>query len=135
MEKKRLLIIDDEKDYCYLVKKNLEQRGDFKVEFYCDGEIGIKRIKEWLPDVVLLDIIMPGIDGTDVAAALRSHADTRGIPFAFLTALVRKREMTLSTNYIGGEYYISKTASIEEMITAIHELTTRNKEARQHRES
>ena len=63
MYKKRILIIDDEKDFCRLVKMNLELMGDFEVDIATNGKRGIFLAKKTKPDLVLLDILMPGMDG------------------------------------------------------------------------
>ncbi|MFH1654330.1 MAG: response regulator [Pseudomonadota bacterium] len=72
MEKKKILLIDDEKDLCELIKLNLESGGEYAVEIANSGEEGVKKVKEGSFDLVITDFRMPGMDGEDVLAALKS---------------------------------------------------------------
>ncbi|MFA6216371.1 MAG: response regulator [Candidatus Omnitrophota bacterium] len=119
---KRILIIDDEKDFCFFVKKNLELTGDFMVETCSDGQEGVAKTKELRPDMVFLDIMMPGTNGADVAEAIKGNEVTRNIPIAFLTALVKEEEAKSNQHWIGGEFFVAKPIKIKELITVINEL-------------
>ena len=81
----RVLVIDDEADVRLLYRVNLRHAG-FEVLEADDGERGIAAALEHLPDVVVLDLMMPRVDGFDVLRALRSHEDAREIPVLVLTA-------------------------------------------------
>lgn len=84
--RKRILIIDDEKDFCFFVKANLEQLGGYEVIMAASGETGLAAAREVRPDLVLLDIMMPGLSGFDVLKRLKSDVATMGIPVLMLTA-------------------------------------------------
>ncbi len=68
-DRKRILIVDDEEDFCFFVKGNLEHGGQFEVTTANRGEAGIRVARKELPDLILLDILMPDMKGDQVAAA------------------------------------------------------------------
>ena len=117
MDKKRILVIDDEPDFCKLVKKNIEQTGEFEVLTATNGEEGIRLVREIKPDLVLLDIIMPEVDGADVAAQIRDDKSIKDTPIVFLTAIIREEESGFTKGYA----VLSKTAPIKELIACIKE--------------
>lgn len=121
--KYRVLIIDDEEDFCYFVKNNLEDTGEFDVLTANNGEQGIAVAKEVSPDLILLDIIMPGVSGTEVAEVLLKDPQTRQIPIIFLTAVVTKEELGPQTlREIGGNNFVAKVAETPELVGAIKEV-------------
>ncbi len=118
--KKRVLLIDDEEDFCFFVRKNLEKTGVFEVLTATDPEAGILLAKERLPDVILLDIVMPKMHGPVVAEALSSEPRTRRIPLIFVTAMVTEKEMGVGLTKEIGEYtFIAKPVRSENLISAI----------------
>ena len=119
MNKKNVLIIDDEEDFCKLVKKNLEKTGEFQVYIAINGEDGIKLVRGIKPDLILLDIIMPGMDGTDVASLIRNDKDMKNIPIVFLTAIVREEEASSHASSTGGHSLLAKTVTVGELIACI----------------
>ena len=119
----RVLIVDDEEDFCYFIKNNLEDTGEFDILTANNGEQGIAAAKEASPDLILLDIIMPGISGTEVAENLLRDPQTRQIPIIFLTAVVTKEELGSQTlREIGGNKFIAKVAETSDLIGAIKEV-------------
>ena len=86
MERKCILIIDDEKEYCKLTKINLQGSGEFRVLEAGNGKEGIKLAKKFAPDLILLDIMMPRMDGFEVLQALKKDPKTMAIPVVMLTA-------------------------------------------------
>ena len=119
MGKKRILIIDDEENFCYLVKKNLEKTNEFEVYTATNGDDGIRLIKVVKPDLILLDIIMPGLDGGDVVSLIRSDSSIKDTPIVFLTSLVREDEAGAS--FTKGYSLLAKTVSLRELIACIKE--------------
>jgi len=123
VEKKRILLVDDEEDYCYFMSRNLEATGEFSVIVAHEGQVGIDLARKERPDLILLDIILPGLSGTDVASALLSDPETRRIPIIFLTAVVTQRELGVkAVKEIGGNNFIAKTAQTEEVVEAVKKL-------------
>lgn len=122
----RILVVDDEEDFCYFVKNNLEDTGEFDVLTANNGEQGIAIAKEASPDLILLDIIMPGLSGTEVAENLLQDPQTRQIPIIFLTAVVTKEELGPQTlREIGGNNFIAKVVETSELVGAIKEVLRR----------
>jgi len=124
-EKKRILIIDDEEDFCYLIKMSLEAMGDFEVLVCCNGREAVQLVKKQQPDLILLDIMMPGLCGSEIAEEIRNNEDTQDIEIVFLTALVRKGEMEESKNVIGGRYFIAKPVEMNSLINTINRILGR----------
>ncbi len=116
MDKKKILLIDDEVDFTKVARLKLEQTGRYEVRTENNGTSGIAAAKAFKPDLILLDIMMPGIDGGDVAYKLKYDLCTKDIPIVFLTALVNQKEAGQRNS---GHAYLSKPASKEEIIDCI----------------
>ncbi|MDD5044465.1 MAG: response regulator [Candidatus Omnitrophica bacterium] len=86
MEGRTILLIDDEKDFCKLVKLNLEQISDFKIITAYNGKEGIDAARQNKPDLILLDIMMPVMDGLTALKILKEDFATMDIPVVMLTA-------------------------------------------------
>lgn len=118
MGMKKIIIIDDETSFTYFVKLNLEATGKYEVAVENKGELGLERVLEFNPDLILLDIIMPDVEGSTVAAQLKADIRTQDIPIIFLTATIRKEEVPRDGK-IGGRFFISKPVSTEMLINRI----------------
>jgi len=119
MDKKRILIIDDEKNLTKIMKLNLEGTGKYEVRTENEGSQGIAAAKEFKPNVILLDGVMPGMDGGDVAYQLSKEEDTKNIPVVFLTGVANKSEVEKSGSVIAKHVFIAKPVDIEELTAAI----------------
>ena len=117
--KKTILIVDDEEDFCFFVKLNLEQTGKFDVLTATSGAEGIKMAIKYQPDLILLDIIMPNMPGTQVAEELLNHKATKDIPIIFVTAIVKRGEVGPRDDKIGGRYFIFKPVKLDELVSEI----------------
>ncbi|WP_027370952.1 response regulator [Desulfovermiculus halophilus] len=118
----KILLIDDEEDFCFFIKGNLEQSGRFTVYTADNGELGLEMAREYKPDLVLLDLVMPDMSGDEVAGWFEHDPDLSHIPIIFLTAIVTKEE-TGDSNYkqIGGRYFVAKPISTKDLIEAIED--------------
>jgi DNA-binding response OmpR family regulator len=116
-----ILTIDDEESFTFFIKLNLqtETRHDFQVTTANSGEEGLKIAKTLRPDLILLDIMMPDICGTEVSEKLLLDPRTKNIPIIFMTAVVQKDEVEEAAGMIGGREFIAKPAGIEELISRI----------------
>ncbi len=117
---KNILLVDDEKDFCFFVKSNLELTNNFKVTVCLDSNEAIDLARKLHPDLILLDILMPGISGPDIAAALEADKKTEDIPIVFLTAIITEKE-TKEQNVIAGWPFVAKPVKIKELIDRINE--------------
>jgi len=118
MNKKRVFVVDDESGFTRLLKLTLERTGRFIVREENDGTNAWLSAREFKPDIIFLDIVMPKIDGGDVAQQIRSDPMLAKVPVIFLTAIVSKSE---SINEIGGYPFISKPVSLDAVTRCIAE--------------
>ena len=120
---KKILVVDDENDFCYFLKKNLEAVGGFEVDICNDGVSGISKARQWQPDIVLLDVMMPDMGGGDVATALRDSDITKSIPVIFITALAKTYGLQDKENSLDGALFLAKPVIIEDLVKAINKIT------------
>jgi len=119
MEKKKILIVDDEVNFTKMVKLNLEETGQYEVMVENNSSNAFGDAKEFKPDLILLDIMMPGMDGGDVASQLKSDNTLKNIPVVFLTAIIKEDEIDSHDGSIGGHPFIAKPVSTEDLIKYI----------------
>jgi DNA-binding response OmpR family regulator len=119
----RILVIDDEAPIRLLCRVNLEAEGMrvFEAE---DGPSGLHAAKEQKPDVVLLDVMMPGLDGWRVAERLLEDPETANIPIVFLTARAEFRDRARGLD-IGGIDYVTKPFNPVELAPLVRDLLAR----------
>ncbi len=110
----RILMIDDEERLCEVVKRGLEILGDFEVNFSTSGKEGIQMAKRLAPDVILLDIRMPKMDGIEVLRTLKSKYPLSEIPVIMLSALLDESTKK-ECDYEYGEEYIEKPVDVAEL--------------------
>lgn len=120
---KTVLVVDDEKDIIQLIRYNLEREG-FKVDAASDGNEALKKAVEVKPDVILLDIMLPGKDGYDVIKALNQSEKTAGIPVIFLTAKSAEFDEVLGLE-LGADDYIVKPISPRKLVSRIRAVLRR----------
>lgn len=121
MERKRILIIDDEASFTRMVRLNLEKSGGFEVREENKATNAVASAREFKPDLILLDVIMPTMDGGDVAAQIRNDRHLKGTPIVFLTATVSTREAGPAGLNSGGDLFLAKPVSVENLIHCINE--------------
>jgi len=119
MIKQRILLIDDEKSFTQMLKLNLEMSGLYEVREENRGVHALAAAREFKPDLVFLDIMMPDIDGDEVAAQLKADSQFKEVPTVFLTAVASKQEVQDHAGFIGGHSFLAKPASTGEVIECI----------------
>ena len=119
-EKRRILIVDNDRESTHLVKILLERTGRYLVFEENDATKAHQSARNFRPDVILLDIVMPETDGGEVAAQIQADPDLRRTPIIFLTALVTKAEAKAGLR-IQGHPFLAKPISIPELIKGIEE--------------
>ena len=121
MERKRILIIDDEAVFTRMVRLNLEKTGAFEVREENKATNAVASARDFKPDLILLDVIMPTMDGGDIAAQIRNDRHLKGTPIVFLTATVSAREAGPAGLNSGGDLFLAKPVSLENLIHCINE--------------
>ena len=114
--KKRVFIVDDESGFTHLLKLTLERTGRFTVKEENDGTKAWLAAREFAPDIIFLDVVMPKIDGGDVAQQISSDPLLKHVPIIFLTAIVSEKE---GGHMIGGFPFISKPVSLQAITECI----------------
>ena len=109
MQKEKILVVDDEEDILELVRYNLTREG-YNVLCASTGEECLNNAKSELPDLIILDLMLPGIDGLDVARSLKNDNNTKNIPIIMLTAKGEEADIVTGLE-LGADDYISKPFS------------------------
>jgi DNA-binding response OmpR family regulator len=119
----RVLVIDDEAPIRLLCRVNLEAE-DMEVLEAADGPSGLEKARAEIPDVILLDVMMPGLDGWRVAEELLDDERTEGIPIVFLTARAELRDRARGID-LGGVDYVTKPFNPVELAPLVSDLLDR----------
>ena len=114
---KQILIIEDDDHIIELLKFNVENNG-YGVSVAMDGHEGLDKAINELPDLILLDLMLPGIDGIDICKKLKSKDRTKEIPIIMLTAKGHETDKILGLE-IGADDYMTKPFSVRELMTRI----------------
>ena len=117
--KKKILVVDDEASITRMLRRNLESTGKFEVRTENSGEAAVATARTFHPDFILLDVMMPGVDGGEVAARLKDDRALANIPVVFLTAIVQKEETAPTGSNIGGCEYLAKPVKMEDLVACI----------------
>jgi DNA-binding response OmpR family regulator len=119
----RVLVIDDEAPIRLLCRVNLEAE-EMEVLEAADGPSGLELARDEVPDVILLDVMMPGLDGWQVAEELLDDDRTAGIPIVFLTARAELRDRARGID-LGGVDYVTKPFNPVELAPLVRDLLAR----------
>ncbi len=124
-DKKRILVVDDEPDFAAIVQGNLEKEG-FEVEIAYNGVEGLEKVRSNPPDAIVLDVMMPEMDGYKVCRELKADEKYADIPVVLLTAVASHVTSTRYSHQDGmsteADDYIAKPASAEEITASIKRL-------------
>lgn len=114
----KILVVDDQPDNVFLLQDRLEHEGYEVITAY-DGEAGLKKVKEEMPDLILLDVMMPGLSGFEVCKEVVSDEASRDIPVILLTALTDSND--LKKGFQSGAFdYIKKPFNRIELLSRIN---------------
>jgi two-component system phosphate regulon response regulator PhoB len=122
----RILIVEDEPDLRQVLEYNLLQAG-YEVSAAARGEEGLRIALERPPELVLLDLMLPDLPGTDVCRALKEDARTRGVPIVMLTAKGEEIDRVVGFE-LGADDYVTKPFSVRELLLRIAAILRRSKE-------
>ncbi len=120
--RQRILLVDDEAEFTELLRMNLTRTGRFDVEVENDATKAVAKVREFMPDIILLDIVMPGIDGGDVSSQLRDDPSLRNIPIIMVSALVSNNELNDDeVAQSGDKIILAKPVRMEKLLAAIEQ--------------
>jgi phosphate regulon transcriptional regulator PhoB len=119
----KILVVDDEKDLVDLIVYNLEREGFETLRAY-DGEEALKAVKAEKPDLVILDLMLPGIQGMDVCSIIRKDRNTAAIPVIMVTAKGDEIDKILGLE-IGADDYVTKPFSVRELLARVRSVLRR----------
>src|SRR6476660_4216998 len=115
--RKKILIVDDERDLVELVGVNLQRNG-YEVISAHDGPGGLELARKQKPDLVILDVMMPGLSGRDVTVALKGDPDTANIPILMLTAKTEETDIIVGLS-MGADDYVTKPFPMKVLMARI----------------
>ncbi len=121
----RILVVEDEKTIAELVAEALKRRG-YRVELAHDGDSGLLAAETSLPDLVILDVMLPGMDGWEVCRRIRENPSTRNTPVLMLTARREERDLLAGFD-VGADDYMKKPFSVNELAARVRSLLRRAK--------
>jgi two-component system OmpR family response regulator len=115
-KKKRILVVDDEPSITRLLKLNLEQTGDYEVATENVSKAALATAEEFRPDLILLDVMMPDLDGGGLAGKFQASPTMKGVPIVFLTAAVTREEVRARGGLVGGLPFLAKPVNLHEVL-------------------
>lgn len=117
--KKRILLVDDEAAITRMMRRNLEATGRFEVLDVNSPALALETARRFRPDLVFLDVMMPDMDGGEVAAAIAEDQNLAHVPIIFLTAIVGKKEVEPSGSLIGNHTFLAKPVKLDDLLACI----------------
>jgi len=117
--KKRILLLDDEMDFVDLMKATLELTGEYEVRTTVRPSTFLQVAQDFRPDLIILDCMMPGLDGGEIAGQIQADPALRDTPFMFLTATADDVEQRESRCYSGAQTYVPKTMGLDDLFQLI----------------
>ena len=118
---KKILMIDNEKEFTKMIKIILEETKKYEVIEENEGINGYSTALRVKPDLILMDIIMQGIDGPEIAKKIQKDKNLNNVPIIFLTAAVTDQEISGGTGKIGGNRFLSKPLEIKKLFKCIED--------------
>ena len=117
--KKKIMVVDDEVILTKMIKMNLERTGDYEVHIENEGSKALQAARDFKPDFIFMDVMMPDMSGDEVIAEIRDDPNLCSIPYVFMTAIVSKTETEDMGSNIGGNEFLAKPVKTEELIATI----------------
>jgi DNA-binding response OmpR family regulator len=120
----RILVVDDEPDIAMLIKHALERSGDATVEVVTSGDAALTAVRNAPPDLLILDLNLPAVDGTDVCRLIRARPTTATLPIIMLTARTAETDRVSGLD-LGADDYITKPFSLRELAARVRAVLRR----------
>ena len=118
---KTVLVVEDEPDNRDIMCSVVQDVAGYRACAVADGEQALAAVASGPPDLILLDLVLPGLDGFEVARRLKGNAATRGIPILAISALARTGDRDQALE-VGCDDYIDKPFSLDDLVAKIHRL-------------
>jgi DNA-binding response OmpR family regulator len=125
----RILVVEDDPDIAQLIKHTLERGGDTKVDIASSGDAALKAVSEAVPDLMLLDLSLPVLDGTEVCRMLRARPATSRLPIIMLTARTEEADMVSGLD-LGADDYVTKPFRLRELAARVRAVLRRHSTSR-----
>jgi phosphate regulon transcriptional regulator PhoB len=122
----KILIVDDEQDIADLVSYNLEKEGFETIKAYDGGDV-LKTVKTQKPDLIILDLMLPRMNGLDLCKAIRANPETAHLPIIMLTAKADEVDKIIGLE-IGADDYMTKPFSVKELMARVRSIFRRIQE-------
>ena len=120
---RKILLIDDEAGFTVLLKMNLEKSGGYEVKIENDSTLAVSTALSFMPDAIILDVVMPGMDGGDVQAAMQNVPRLARIPVLMLTALVDSTELSEgAVAQAGKQMVLPKPVNLALLLRVLNEI-------------
>lgn len=132
MTTRRILVVDDDVHATRMIKLALERTGRYQVRELNEPMQALWVAREFRPDLIMLDVCMPGKEGMELAFQLRGDEEFKTIPIVFLTSLVSEREAIGDATTPGGFHFIAKPARLNRVITCIERSLEAGQGVQQH---
>ena len=120
----RILVVEDEVDIADLIKHTFERSGEARVDIVTSGDAAVKSITDSQPDLVILDLNLPSIDGTEVCRLVRSRPATASLPIIMLTARTGESDRVSGLD-LGADDYVTKPFSLRELAARVRAVLRR----------
>jgi len=124
----RVLVVEDEQDIAGLIKHTLERSGDGRVDIVSSGDAALRAVTEQTPDLVILDLNLPVLSGTEVCRILRGRPATANVPIIMLTARTAESDRVTGLD-LGADDYVTKPFSLRELAARVRAVLRRRQQA------
>ena len=125
MQDKQILVVEDEEDILELVSFNLKKQG-YQVKCVTSGEEALQEARRKIPSLIILDLMLPGVDGFDVCKSLKNDPRTKAVPIVMLTARSEEADIVIGLE-LGADDYLTKPFSPRELIARVRAILRRSK--------
>ena|SRR5688572_23523430 len=119
---KRILVVDDRASDSRLVKLYLERNNEYVVREVNDSQAAVAAAEEFRPHLILLDLMMPGMGGTELAGLFEASATLKAVPIVFLTAAITKEQVTSVGGRIGKFPFLAKPIVLSDVAASLREI-------------
>ena len=119
MSKRRILCIDDDEAILRFIKFALERAGEYEITTQSNSQQAMQTVRQFKPEMIFIDINMPGKDGATLAAEIRAERNFSTVPIIFLTGAVSNEEVERSEGRIGGQLFLAKPIDMEKLVHII----------------